>query len=97
MFAPLVAVVLFVLNNLRCRGWVRLYPHLSTSAKSPCVFFKGLSILLHNSLFGLSLATCLPNQNTSPLRQGMYLSCLGLYLQGLKHDKCSGNNCCMNE
>ena len=44
-----------------------------------------------------SSSTCLPNQNTSPLRHGVYLSCLGLYLQGLKHDKCSGNNCCMNE
>ena len=62
MFAPLVAVVLFVLNNLRCRGWVRLYPHLSTSTKPPCVFFKGLNILLHNSLFGLSIATCLPRR-----------------------------------
>lgn len=80
MFAPLVAVVLFVLNNLRRRRWVRLYPHLSPSAKSPCVFFKGLNILLNNSLFDLSIATCLPNQNTSPLRQGTYLSCLGLPL-----------------
>ena len=71
MFAPLVAIVLFVLNNLRCRGLVRLYPHLSTSAKPPCVFFKGLNILLHNSLFGLSIATCLPRRRQWHLLRGI--------------------------